>query len=42
LTTIELYAKPDDRWEANEVADRCPGVVDEMLAIRNGDRGEPA
>ena len=22
-----LYVKPDDRWEANEVADRCPAVV---------------
>jgi len=27
----ELFAKPDDRWEANDVADRCPGVADEML-----------
>jgi arylsulfatase A-like enzyme len=23
----ELYAKPDDRWEVNDVADRCPDVV---------------
>ena len=29
---VELYAKPDDRWEANEVADRCADVVDELLA----------
>ncbi len=26
-----LYAKPDDRWEANDVADRCPEVVAAML-----------
>lgn len=24
---VELYVKPDDRWEVNEVADRCPEVV---------------
>ena len=23
----ELYAKPDDRWEVNDVADRCDEVV---------------
>lgn len=27
----ELFAKPDDRWEANEIASRCTDVV-EMLA----------
>jgi hypothetical protein len=26
----ELFAKPDDRWEANDVADRC-GEVAECL-----------
>ena len=30
--TIELFAKPDDRWEANEIADRCPEEVAELLA----------
>jgi len=25
---VELYAKPDDRWELNDVADRCPSVVE--------------
>jgi hypothetical protein len=30
-TTHELFAKPDDRWEANEISSRCAGVV-EMLA----------
>ncbi|HJT33256.1 MAG TPA: sulfatase-like hydrolase/transferase [Pirellulales bacterium] len=24
----ELFAKPDDRWDQNDVADRCPEVVD--------------
>jgi arylsulfatase A-like enzyme len=29
---IELYAKPDDQWEVNEVSDRLPQVVEEMTA----------
>ena len=28
-----LYAKPDDRWETNEVADRCGGVPDQLAAL---------
>jgi len=28
----QLYAKPEDRWEMNDVADRCREVVEEMLA----------
>jgi len=28
---VELYAKPDDRWEANDVAVRCQEVVDLLL-----------
>ena len=24
----ELFAKPDDRWEVNDVASRCPEVVE--------------
>jgi arylsulfatase A-like enzyme len=31
--SAELYAKPDDRWEANEVSDRCRDVLPELLAI---------
>jgi arylsulfatase A-like enzyme len=27
---IELYAKPDDRWEINDVHDRCVDVVEEL------------
>jgi len=26
----ELFAKPDDRWDANEVADRCQDVVERL------------
>jgi hypothetical protein len=26
----ELYVRPDDRWEANDVATLCPEVVQEM------------
>lgn len=28
----QLYAKPDDRWEVNEVSDRGADVVEELLA----------
>ncbi|MAT71438.1 MAG: hypothetical protein CMJ58_18170 [Planctomycetaceae bacterium] len=28
----QLFSKPDDRWEANEVADRCPDEVAALLA----------
>jgi len=28
-----LYAKPDDHWETNEVADRCGEVPDELAAL---------
>jgi hypothetical protein len=27
----QLYIKPDDRWEFNDVASRCPQVVDSLL-----------
>lgn len=27
---IELYVKPDDRWETNNVADRCPEIVEKL------------
>jgi arylsulfatase A-like enzyme len=37
---VQLYAKPDDRWEVNEVSNRCTevseqlaGVLDEQIAI---------
>ena len=26
----ELYVKPDDRWEVNNVADRCPHILEEI------------
>ncbi|MHB0958218.1 MAG: sulfatase-like hydrolase/transferase [Pirellulaceae bacterium] len=28
-----LYVKPDDRWECNEIADRCPEVVEELAGV---------
>ena len=28
----ELYVRPDDRWEANDVAGLCPEVVEKLLA----------
>jgi hypothetical protein len=28
----ELFAKPDDRWEANEIASRCGEVVEVLAA----------
>ena len=28
----ELYVKPDDRWEINDVADRCPHVLEQIGA----------
>lgn len=31
--TVELFSKPDDRWEANEIADRCPDEAAAMLAL---------
>lgn len=31
----ELYAKPDDRWEMNDVADRCPEIVAAMQAAHD-------
>ena len=29
----QLFAKPDDRWEVNDVARRCPGIVEELEAL---------
>lgn len=33
---VELYRKPDDRWEANEIANRCPSVAERLLAALDG------
>ncbi len=40
----ELFAKPDDRWDINDVSDRCPGIVEKMKkllaeCIAMGDHG---
>ena len=31
-STLELYVRPDDRWEANDVAKLCPEVVEELFS----------
>ena len=31
--SMELYSKPDDLWEYNNVADRCPAEVDELQEL---------
>ena len=28
----KLFVKPDDRWEVNDVANRCPEIVEQMVA----------
>ncbi|MGE0606326.1 MAG: sulfatase-like hydrolase/transferase [Pirellulales bacterium] len=30
-TPPQLFVKPDDRWEVNDVANRCPHVIDPLL-----------
>jgi arylsulfatase A-like enzyme len=30
---VTLYAKPDDRWEVNEVADRCHEIAERLSAV---------
>ena len=30
VTPCQLFAKPDDRWEVNDVASRCPEVVESL------------
>ena len=29
----QLFAKADDRWECNDVADRCPQVVERLRMV---------
>jgi hypothetical protein len=29
----ELFVKPDDRWEANEVGSRCPDIVERLSTV---------
>lgn len=33
LLPSQLYAKPDDRWEVNDVASRCPQITEGLLAV---------
>jgi hypothetical protein len=39
---VELYLKPDDRWEANEVANRMPEVAARLLAVLDQDENRVA
>jgi hypothetical protein len=36
--TTELYVKPDDRWEANDIASRCGDVVEAMLSLEQSEQ----
>ena len=43
--STRLFAKPDDRWEVNDVADRCAAIVDDLRHTQRTyeetiDRGE--
>lgn len=29
----QLFAKPDDRFEVNDVSSRCPDVVEKMIVL---------
>ncbi|HVA48054.1 MAG TPA: sulfatase-like hydrolase/transferase [Pirellulales bacterium] len=33
--TMQLYTKPDDRWEQNDVADRCPEIVAALASAQD-------
>jgi arylsulfatase A-like enzyme len=35
---VELFAKPDDRWEANEIADLCAEELAELRAVVEASR----
>jgi hypothetical protein len=30
---VELYAKPDDRYEVNDVAGRCREMAEQLMAV---------
>ena len=34
---LEKFAKPDDAFELNDVADRCPAVTEELAALAGAD-----
>lgn len=38
----ELYRKPDDRWEANEIADRCPEIAARLQAALAAELASPS
>jgi arylsulfatase A-like enzyme len=40
--TPELFVKPDDRWEANDVTSRCAEIVEELAALARTERDRTA
>jgi hypothetical protein len=43
---VELYVRPDDRWEINDVAKLCPEVIETLIPalnafLRRMSQGEP-
>lgn len=36
--SAELYSKPDDRWDKNDVSRRCADVVEQLLSAGTGNR----
>jgi hypothetical protein len=38
----KLFAKPDDRWEVNEVASRCGEIVEQLIAAADSYRSAAA
>ncbi len=39
--TLQLYAKPDDRWECNDVAARCPEEISDLSKALEDIRQRP-
>lgn len=37
---VELYVKPDDRWEVNEVSDRCTEVAEQLSTVLEQHEGQ--
>jgi arylsulfatase A-like enzyme len=35
--TIELYRKPEDRWEVNELSRRCGHIVEQLTGVMDAD-----
>ena len=40
VESAELYSKPDDRWDVNNVSRRCADVVDELMGVDSESENE--